>query len=588
MDTMTLDQTNTEKLAYNGDNEYVYRYIATSEVELSSIDSKYILLAYVRGLIENAASKGGHGQEPLADGPQGRLPAALDRLLAMHPGQIETVLAHYDSANYFYRQKFLEQALQALEKAREQATGRFPEWEQRASLDMASITLQLGEPGKAADILVPYMDRPYLFADKTLFADIVDRYAEAELHSGNADTFMRLQWKLASSIRTVSRAKKLIIASRGVLATLTARNPEATPAAKLRIFPLCCASLLGKLPLVGPLITRAVGFGYRALGFSSNHVGGNTLAMLSAGNTGGSKPDGRLPILVTRAMGGIGDILMMTAGLTELQAKDPSRPVHFAVPGPFLPLLKGLPGVTVTDINETVFRKNDYSVLYDLTTCPASRIEGLTAPDVKLSRIEIFGKAMGIKGPRGRDWKTHYRVTQEEAAAAERFISSAGADGRKRIGIQLHSDERYRDYPFFADLVRILARDNAVFLFHNKPIEGFEHENVHTVDDKPLREALAIFSLCDAVICPDSSFMHIAGALDIPCVALFGPTSAEQRTKHYPSVDYLDASGTIHCVPCWRNEYSPCKLSGTKESQCMKAIRVEDILKTVESKLSHS
>ncbi|EGB13424.1 glycosyl transferase family 9 [Pseudodesulfovibrio mercurii] len=584
---MTLDIKTTEKLAYNGDNRYVYQYIKTSDVELSSIDSKYILLAYVRGLIENATCEDAHTLEARTARALRLLPVALDGLLAKHPGQIETVLAHVDSANYFSRQKLFEQALEALGKAKSQAAGRFPEWEQRASLDMAATALQLGEPGKAADILAHYVDRPYLFADKSLFADVVHRYAEAELHSGNADVFMRLQWRLASSIRTVTRAQKLIIASRGVLPILTARNAEATPAAKLLIFPLCCASILGKLPLVGPWITRAVGFGYRALGFSSNRVGRDTLAMLSKGDGQGAKAEGRLPILVTRAMGGIGDILMMTAGLTELQARNPARPVHFAVPGQFKPLLKGLPGITVTDINERVFRRDDYSALYDLTTCPASRIEGLTAPDVKLSRIEIFGKAMGIKGPSGGDWKTYYHVTQEESDAAKRFVSSVGTNCRKRIGIQLHSDERYRDYPHFADLIRILSRKHSVFLFHNKPITGFELENVHPIDDRPLREALAIFSLCDVVICPDSSFLHVAGALGIPCVALFGPTSAEQRTKHYPSVDYIDASDTIRCVPCWRNEYSPCTLSGTKESQCMKAIRVEDILKMVESKLTN-
>ena len=77
------------------------------------------------------------------------------------------------------------------------------------------------------------------------------------------------------------------------------------------------------------ITSSGVDFGYRVLNFSSNRVDSNNLAMLYNGNEGGIEPDGRKTIVVALLMGGIGDILMMTAGLRELQAKPPSSPFHF-------------------------------------------------------------------------------------------------------------------------------------------------------------------------------------------------------------------------------------------------------------------
>ena len=46
---------------------------------------------------------------------------------------------------------------------------------------------------------------------------------------------------------------------------------------------------------------------------------------------------------------------------------------------------------------------------------------------------------------------------------------------------------------------------------------------------------------CDAVLAPDSSMMHAAGTLGIPCVAFFGPFPYRLRTAYYDSVFALIA-----------------------------------------------
>jgi ADP-heptose:LPS heptosyltransferase len=82
----------------------------------------------------------------------------------------------------------------------------------------------------------------------------------------------------------------------------------------------------------------------------------------------------------------------------------------------------------------------------------------------------------------------------------------------------------------------------------------------------------------DFTIGPDSSFFHIAGANRIPGVALFGPTSGKVRTKAYPTIIHFDMKKTMACIPCWRNETSPCNVSSGFESICTTALTKPIIL----------
>jgi ADP-heptose:LPS heptosyltransferase len=72
--------------------------------------------------------------------------------------------------------------------------------------------------------------------------------------------------------------------------------------------------------------------------------------------------------------------------------------------------------------------------------------------------------------------------------------------------------------------------------------------------------------------------VHFAGSFDIPCIALFGPTDGKLRTKDYKNCHVLTVKEKLNCVPCWRNENIPCKLTGGKGSVCMEGIYSEEIV----------
>jgi len=286
-------------------------------------------------------------------------------------------------------------------------------------------------------------------------------------------------------------------------------------------------------------------------------------------------------ILVTRGGGGIGDLLMMTPGIRALRGMNPKSEIVFAVPGNLVPLLAGNPHCTVVDIAIEDLDVRDFDAWYNLSDCPAFRHESRTAPKVTQSRIELFAEGMGVESSAltGSGRRPVYVVSDDEREFARRFLSQRGAG--PFVAIQFQAADGYRDYPHLKSVVKSLAEQCDVLVFGDKPFSGFEYDRVTRVHSLELRRAFAVVSQCDVVLAPDSSFVHFAGALDLPCVALFGPTDARMRTQDYPRCITLDASDVHPCMPCWRDDSTKCAVTEGRRSQCMADVDPRTVVQTL-------
>ena len=93
-----------------------------------------------------------------------------------------------------------------------------------------------------------------------------------------------------------------------------------------------------------------------------------------------------------------------------------------------------------------------------------------------------------------------------------------------------------------------------------------------------LRQYVAVLRNAQLVICGDSSPMHIAGALGIPYVALFGPTPVAGRA---PLVGRgVALAKPLPCAPC---DQSGCRNPIFRE--CLKIITVADVQSAVQGTL---
>ena len=293
-------------------------------------------------------------------------------------------------------------------------------------------------------------------------------------------------------------------------------------------------------------------------------------------------------ILITRAMGGVGDLLMMTPGIRALKRKYPKREIHLAIPKRYFSIFENNTDVKLIDIEEDTLSHLLYSKWYNFTDCPASRAESRRAPKIKKNRTELFARGLGIKGIRlfAMDHKPVYSLSEVEVEFVDDFWNRMQLNSKKVIGIQLHTDESYRDYPFIEKLVEKISKNYAVLLFDNSRIDGFNFENVIKIDSFPIREAFALASKCNLIIAPDSAFIHFAAAFDLPSIGLFGPIDGKVRTKHYPNCTYIDVREQLGCLPCWRNEDIPCKLTGMRHSACMESISLQKIVNELELRLN--
>jgi heptosyltransferase II len=100
------------------------------------------------------------------------------------------------------------------------------------------------------------------------------------------------------------------------------------------------------------------------------------------------------------------------------------------------------------------------------------------------------------------------------------------------------------------------------------------HPRVSDLTGKTLlKEFILILSLCRGVVTNDSGAMHLAGALGIPVVALFGSTCPE-ATKGLGPVEVLYQP--LPCSPCFERE---CR---DGETRCLTQITVETVWEKIQ------
>jgi heptosyltransferase-2 len=97
----------------------------------------------------------------------------------------------------------------------------------------------------------------------------------------------------------------------------------------------------------------------------------------------------------------------------------------------------------------------------------------------------------------------------------------------------------------------------------------------------PLGKFMSLISRCDCLITNDSGPMHIASALQVPVVAIFGPT--------HPKLGFAP-SGSRNVVLCAEVKCSPCSLHGEKRCSkksryCMDLIEPDVVVEAVEKLL---
>jgi heptosyltransferase II len=149
------------------------------------------------------------------------------------------------------------------------------------------------------------------------------------------------------------------------------------------------------------------------------------------------------------------------------------------------------------------------------------------------------------------------------------------------------------DKDHFVALIKRLghADPNARFLIFSGPADEennhyiMQHVDgrVKLVRESNLRRALAILRRCRLFICNDAALMHLAAALRVPIVALFGPTN--WKRLHPWSDNHVIVRRDLPCMPCFYYSSRPLRCAAGINYACMREISVDEVFAAVQNQL---
>lgn len=273
----------------------------------------------------------------------------------------------------------------------------------------------------------------------------------------------------------------------------------------------------------------------------------------------------------------LGDVVLSTALLEDVHRAWPDARTDFLVGAAAAPLLAGHPTLherIVLDPDRTLdmwreVRARRYDVVIDvqgsLRTAMLTRASG--APVRVGWRIRgwrlWYTQARSRKGPVEYVVRERQRLLElagippgpscpcihlsdEERARGECDARAAGLPlGAPRVGLLLSTREPAKDWPVasFAALARSLARAGVAPMVFQTPGDEARVEEVRAaapsaavVPPLELRRFLGLLATCQALVSGDTGPAHMADALGVPRVTIFGATSPVAWCPDRPTV----------------------------------------------------
>jgi len=280
--------------------------------------------------------------------------------------------------------------------------------------------------------------------------------------------------------------------------------------------------------------------------------------------------------VLLREAGGLGDVVRTLPVARGLKERHPGARVEYVALAGYEGLVKLSPDVdAVHAVSERERRGRDErpdparhaylrrfgsdARLVDLY-CPAYRHEVETEGAVALDRVELFCRAAGVENSTPRIVAPPRRQGSQDRERRTSLAHSDVLGDLAVIGLAPYATHAARSWLGKARLVE-LARalrwhGSRLVFFHSwkGPRPGRDEGSAREIGAQPaLRlpwpELAAAVAGCDLVIAADSGIFHLAGALGVPTLGLFGLTSGEIMCRPYPTHAWITASLSARELP---------------------------------------
>lgn len=214
--------------------------------------------------------------------------------------------------------------------------------------------------------------------------------------------------------------------------------------------------------------------------------------------------------------------------------------------------------------------------------------------------LEVI-KASGIRDDgKGMD----FIISSEAELAADEILTKSGLKkGDIKIGIlaggasNIKTEMPIKRWPLenyvelsnkmIADGYKVILlgsesdKPNAEAILKNVP-EGFNRGNaakdiIDLTGKTTLEETAAVMKRCAVIVTHDSGPMHLASAVGMPVISIFGPTDPREYYPLSCNSYYFWNVENIECAPCYEDGRFP----DCNDPICMKAVTVEHVYEKV-------
>ena len=281
--------------------------------------------------------------------------------------------------------------------------------------------------------------------------------------------------------------------------------------------------------------------------------------------------------IVVKRTNALGDVLWMTPVLRKIRQSKPSSHI-----------------VAVTRFNETLQRNPDVNLVATLDYVPAEQdiiidLDGVYEQKRKLHILEAYAdKADAL--PLKSDPVIY--LAEQDLKQAKSFLQQAFTDVNPDYLIAIHAAATSPDRIWSAEkwqqtINQLSNKINVGFVLvgHHQDFDakqlGLENNNrvISLVHQLPLFDTASIIAHCDLLICPDSGLSHVATAVKVPSVVLFGMANPKTRLPfNVPTTGIwskADCRGCLEDIPA--NQAPLCKF-GPGNSICMDMIEYSEVV----------
>jgi heptosyltransferase-2 len=189
-----------------------------------------------------------------------------------------------------------------------------------------------------------------------------------------------------------------------------------------------------------------------------------------------------------------------------------------------------------------------------------------------LELLKPFGVSVARATPR-------LKVSEAEQAWAKAFLAANRVSTENRlVGIHPGASVPEKRWPLerFAEVAATVARTPTTKVLAFVAPDGYGDQLTHVPGvisaRVELRELIALVACCDVLVCNDSGPMHIAGALGVPTVSVFGSGIQRWFSPLGDGHRLLTVDGTTGQSATGADSVTPYDVAGIGTSQLLDAL----------------